>query len=84
TRADGSTECLLRVNDYDFSHQETFLLKNPVTLHTGDQLRVECHWDNTAANQPIINGQQQTPRDVNWGEGTTDEMCLGNFLFSTQ
>ena len=24
----------------------------------------------------FIGGQQQAPRDVTWGEGTSDEMCL--------
>jgi hypothetical protein len=28
----------------------------------------------------IVDGQRLSPRNVNWGEGTTDEMCLGNVL----
>ena len=31
----------------------------------------------TSEAQPLINGVRQMPRDVKWGEGTTDEMCLG-------
>jgi len=30
----------------------------------------------------IVNGQRLEPRNVNWGEATTDEMCLGNVLVS--
>jgi hypothetical protein len=26
--------------------------------------------------QPIIDGQKQMPREVRWGEGTADEMCI--------
>ena len=32
--------------------------------------------------QPTIDGQQQMPKDVYWGEGTTDEMCLGGFYMT--
>ena len=35
-----------------------------------------CAYDNSAANQPVINGEHVEPRDVTWGEGTLDEMCL--------
>jgi hypothetical protein len=43
----------------------------------GDQLSIECHWNNSAANQPLVDGKKLEPRDVDWGESTTDEMCLG-------
>jgi hypothetical protein len=36
----------------------------------GDTLSVSCTWDNP------------TDEDVNWGEGTGDEMCLGTMLVS--
>jgi hypothetical protein len=35
------------------------------------------HWNNTAANQPFVGGLQVEPRDVWWGNGSRDEMCLG-------
>ena len=79
-RADGSSECLLSIDDWDFHWQGSYGLKTPVHLDAGDELRLECHFDNSAANQPYVNGEQQAPRDVSWGEGTTDEMCLGIFL----
>lgn len=78
-RADGATECLLEVDDWDFSWQRGFLFDQPKRLSRGDTLYLECHWDNTAANQGTINGVKQDPVDVNWGEGTQDEMCLGVF-----
>ena len=43
-------------------------------------LRLECHWDNTAENQPLVGGERLPPEDVFWGEGTRDEMCLGIVL----
>jgi hypothetical protein len=58
-------------------------LAQPRTFRPKDLLTVECHWNNTAANQPVVNGQPVAPRDLNWGEGTHDEMCIG-FFFVTQ
>jgi hypothetical protein len=81
-RADGSSEALLEIPDWAFEWQETYRLREPVRLETGDQLFVECHYDNTAGHQLVVDGQRLTPRNVNWGEGTTDEMCLGNVLIT--
>ena len=78
-RADGSTECLLQIDDWNFHWQGSYGLRQPPTFHRGDKLRVECHWDNSPSNQPMIGGQVRVPADVYWGESTTDEMCLGAF-----
>ena len=43
-----------------------------------------CSWDNSASNQQIIDGDILEPIDVQWGEGTTDEMCLGGFYVTSQ
>ena len=81
-RADnpGKVEPLLEIPDWAFEWQETYILKKPIKVYPDDQLVVECHFDNTAAKQLVVDGQRLAPRDVNWGEGTTDEMCLGNIL----
>jgi len=80
-RAGATTpEMLLDIPEWAFEWQETFRLKQPVRLNPGDQLFVECHFNNTADHQTIVNGQRLPVRNVNWGEGTTDEMCLGNVL----
>jgi hypothetical protein len=52
-------------------------------INPGDQLSVSCTWDNTAENQPVINGQRVTPRDRNWGARTQDEMCVAG-IYVTQ
>ena len=49
----------------------------PPFVSIGDVVRVSCRFDNSRAAQPVINGKQIAPRYVLWGEGTTDEMCLG-------
>ena len=71
--------CLLDVPRWDFNWQYEFVLEEPEVLAPGDQLWIECEWDNSAANQPIIQGERIEPQDVRWGDGTTDEMCLGIF-----
>jgi hypothetical protein len=81
--ADGSETCLLDTESWNFRWQGSYYLVQPETFMPGDQLLVDCHWDNSAAHQPIENGVQLTPTDLTWGEGTNDEMCLGAF-FVTQ
>ena len=48
----------------------------PVQLKVGDTVRVTCHHVQWLRDQlPAFEGQPD--RYVLWGEGTTDEMCLG-------
>lgn len=81
-RADGAQECLLEIPRWDFSWQGAYALAEPKVLQLGDRIRIECQWDNSAENQPLIDGQPTTPTDTVWGEGTLDEMCLGAFYLS--
>lgn len=79
-RANGDSECLLQIDAWDFHWQGSYGLTAPTVLEQGDELRLECHFDNSAANQPVANGVPVEPVDMNWGEGTSDEMCLGVLL----
>jgi hypothetical protein len=81
-RADGTHDCVLDIPKWDFHWQLPYSLATPLILNPGDKLAVECHWDNSAENQPIINGVQRTPVDLNWGVKTTDEMCVGGFYLT--
>lgn len=74
---DGSTECLLNIPRWDFHWQRSFFFKEPIGVRAGDKVVLQCNWDNSAANQPSYQGVKLESRDVNWGENTTDEMCLG-------
>lgn len=73
-RQDGSRQVLIEIADYDFNWQRLYHLETPVRLEAGDELTVECVWDNS--------GVGSTPETVNWGEGTGDEMCVGNLYIS--
>jgi hypothetical protein len=51
----------------------------PVRLQRGDTVRVTCRHDQSLRDLlPAFRGQPE--RYVLWGEGTTDEMCLGILL----
>lgn len=74
-RKDGSVECLLNITSWDFHWLGEYYFQEPVRVEPGDKLYVECHWDNTAANQKIVNGEPEAPHDLHWG--TDEEMCGG-------
>ncbi len=80
-RTDGSSDCVTRVNDWDFNWQRSYFYKEELqpTLDLHDSVEITCVYDNSAANQPVVDGEQIDPRNVTWGDGTFDEMCL-NFL----
>jgi hypothetical protein len=79
-RADGSWDCLLDVPAWDYHWASYYQLAEPVQVRPGDLLYVECHWDNTAANQAPVNGVRPPPRDLHWA--TAEEMCAGVMLYS--
>jgi hypothetical protein len=74
-RADGTDECLLQVDAYDHAWQDNFILEEPVVMQPGDQAFVECRFDNSDENQPVILGERQETKDLNWGDA--QEMCIG-------
>jgi mono/diheme cytochrome c family protein len=70
----GRTRTLLHIPAWDFRWQDEFFLKQPIVVGPGDALRLTCRFDNSRSAQPPSVAR---PRYVLWGEGTTDEMCLG-------
>jgi hypothetical protein len=71
--SDGSSQCLLHIPSWDFHWQGMYPFKEPVAAHAGDQVKVTCEWDNSAARYPA----GVPPREVHYGETTADEMCIG-------
>jgi hypothetical protein len=72
---------LLDVPVYNFDDQGARLLPKPVVVHAGDDLRVTCTHDATLRRQ-VPSLKSLPPRYVLWGEGTSDEMCLGIVIWS--
>jgi hypothetical protein len=68
--------CLVDIPAWDFNWQQQYGLAEPLTVKRGDQIRLDCTYDNSKEHQPVVNGVRQEPRKVTWGEGTSDEMCL--------
>ncbi|WP_395812088.1 hypothetical protein [Archangium minus] len=71
-RGSGERECLLDIPRWDFHWQASYLLEQSRVVNPGDSIRLECHWNNSAPGAT----------EVNWGEGTGDEMCLGLFYMT--
>jgi hypothetical protein len=83
-REDGSEACVIDVPRWDFDGQQTYFFPAdaPVFVSDDDTLRITCRYDNSPANQIVVNGEPVEVRDVGWGEGTFDEMCLA-YLYVT-
>lgn len=79
----GEERCLLRIDDWDFHWQGEYRFEEPQRLEPGEKLKLECHWDNSAQNQPEVDGVKRAPKDVYWGWGTGSEMCLATVLITT-
>lgn len=67
---------LLDIDAWDFDNQGSRPLAKPIDLDKGDTITVTCTHDAKLRRQlPALAGTE--PRYITWGEGTTDEMCLG-------
>ena len=73
TQPDGTKVPLVYVPKWDFRWQNTYLYKEPVALPRGTKVLVEAVYDNSADNPHNPN---KPPKEVGWGEATTDEMLL--------
>jgi hypothetical protein len=70
---------LLDIPVWDFDNQGTVPLRKPARLGPGDEIEVTCTHDQRLRDLvPELQGLPE--RYVVWGEGTTDEMCLGLVL----
>jgi hypothetical protein len=74
----GEETCLVDIPDWDFHWQQRYSLAidDAVIIQSGSKLDLNCGYDNSQENQPIVSGEQQVSQDVTWGESSTDEMCL--------
>lgn len=64
---------LIKIDDWDFNWQGFYAFTNPIRMNNLDQLKVTCRFDNSADNPK---NPSNPLKDVRWGEGTEDEMCL--------
>src|SRR5690606_36575567 len=75
---DEPDQCIVDIPDWDFNWQRYYVIEEEqsVVVQPGEGVRLTCMYDNSQEHQPVVNGVQQEARDVRWGEGTLDEMCL--------
>ena len=67
---------LLDIPRWDFHWQNMYTLRSAIEAKPGDVVRVTCR-HNVSHRRHGMHGVPKTPRYILWGEGTTDEMCLG-------
>ncbi|MEW5740561.1 MAG: monooxygenase [Myxococcota bacterium] len=77
-KADRRRIKVLDIPNWDFHWQNEYQLAEPVRFEPGDQLRVKCTFDNS----PGRAGPGVASMDTNWGENSTEEMCVANILSS--
>lgn len=78
-------ECLIRTPEWDFNWQRFYQFDVPIdelpTATSNDVLRMKCTYDNTKQNRFVKKALEDQgmsePIDVQLGETTLDEMCLG-------
>jgi hypothetical protein len=67
---------ILDVPNYNFHYQRAYNLSTPVPVSPGDTVQVTCSYDPSLGQQlPLL--RRAPPHFVTWGDGSTDEMCLG-------
>lgn len=72
----GKKVCLIDVPKWDFNWQLDYLFPMGVPYQANDSITANCIYDNSAEHQPIVDGVKQQPRQITFGEGSLDEMCL--------
>ncbi|MFT4637897.1 MAG: hypothetical protein ACI8T1_001212 [Verrucomicrobiales bacterium] len=77
-RPDGSTENIIRVGEWDFNWQGSYTFSNYIKAPAGSRILASASYDNTQLNFANPNSP---PKDVNWGEKTTDEMYFLPFSY---
>jgi Copper type II ascorbate-dependent monooxygenase, C-terminal domain len=67
---------VLDVPHYDFHDQRSYNLATPIPVTAGEPVQVTCTYDPTLAQElPVL--RKTPPHFVTWGDGSTDEMCIG-------
>jgi hypothetical protein len=67
---------VLSVPSYNFHYQKAYNLSTPIPVKKGDQVQVNCSYDPKLA-QELPTLRKAPPHFVTFGDGSTDEMCVG-------
>jgi hypothetical protein len=67
---------VLSVPEYNFHYQRSYNLATPIPVRAGEPVEVSCTYNPTLAQElPAL--RKAPPHFVTWGDGSTDEMCIG-------
>lgn len=66
-------ESLIKIDNWDFNWQGFYAYETPVRLNLFENVKLSCRFDNSADNPK---NPSNPLKDIRWGEGTEDEMCL--------
>lgn len=73
TFPDGRTQQLIYVNDWDWNWQDQYQYASPIHLPRGTKVDLWARYDNSSNNP---RNPQNPPKEVTWGEQTSNEMCI--------
>ena len=69
-------QTILNDPNYNFHYQKAYDLQKPIAVVPGDRIQVSCTYD-PVLRQELPTLRNLAPRFVTWGDGSSDEMCLG-------
>jgi hypothetical protein len=69
-------QTIMDVPDYNFHYQRAYNLQNWVKVSAGESVKVSCTFDPTL-DQKLPALRSLPPHFITWGDGSSDEMCLG-------
>ncbi len=69
----GDKERMILIDKWDFNWQGAYTFEEPVKMPAWSQLSLRCTFDNSVNNPK---NPSNPLKNVKWGEGTEDEMCL--------
>lgn len=67
---------LVNVKNYNFDYQRSYDVNPPVKVSAGDKIQVKCTYDPKLRSE-LPQLRKLPSRFVTWGDGSSDEMCLG-------
>jgi hypothetical protein len=69
-------QTIMDVDNYNFHYQRAYNLRNWVKVSAGESVQVGCTYDPTL-DQELPALRKLPAHFVTWGDGSSDEMCLG-------
>ena len=67
---------VLDVPNYNFDYQKAYNLDTPIPVKVGDRIQINCTYDpRLAQERPVL--RKAPAHFVTWGDGSSDEMCIG-------